>query len=160
MLSLLPHADEQLDNQIFSSLAHLGPVAVPVLIEMSTSRSPWRRWHCIRALGAIRDLRAQPVLVSALADPNQSVAWMAAKSLLPFGPSCVGPVLHLLVSTSATSWLVETASYVLSNLHCPRLEAYLKPVIQCMHQANFRLGTNLYAYKALSQLIADGLIDA
>ncbi len=160
LLNLLPHADEQLDNQIFLSLAQLGPVAVPALIEMSTSSSPWRRWHCIRALGATRDLRALPVLVGALADTSQAVAWMAAKSLPPFGTACVGPVLHLLVSTPTTSWLVETASYVLSNLHSHRLEAYLKPVIQHMHQTDFRLGTNLYAYKALSQLIAAGLLDA
>ncbi len=31
LLSLLPHADEQLGNQIFSSLVRLGPAAIPAL---------------------------------------------------------------------------------------------------------------------------------
>lgn len=98
LLGLLQHADEQLSNQIFSSLVRLGTVAVPALVESSTSSSPWMRWHCNRALGKIRDQHALPVLVRALADTDQSVAWMAAKGLVPFGRLCVGPVLRLLMS--------------------------------------------------------------
>ncbi|GAC1312783.1 MAG: hypothetical protein NVS2B12_42720 [Ktedonobacteraceae bacterium] len=68
------------------------------------------RWHGIRALGKIRDLRALPVLVRALADADQCVAWMAAKGLVPFGRQSVGPVLRLLMSAPVTQWLVETSS--------------------------------------------------
>ncbi len=159
LLSLLQHADEQGGNQVFSSLARLGPVAVPELIENSTSRSPWMRWHCIRALGNIRDQRALPVLVRALADTDHSVAWMAAKGLVPFGRRCVGSVLRLLMSASTTPWLVETASYVLRNQRDPSLKPYLEPLLQHMHEAGFQVGTILYAQKTLSRLISDGLIE-
>jgi HEAT repeat protein len=159
LLSLLQHADEQVGNQIFSSLVRLGPVAVPALIETSTSSSPWMRWHCIRALGNMRDLRALPVLVRALADTDHSVAWMAAKGLVPFGKLSIGPVLRLLMSAPVTPCLVETASYVLSHQRDPRLKPYLAPVIRHMHGAGFYVGTILYAQKALSRLIADGLIE-
>ncbi len=160
LLSLLQHADEQLSNQVFSSLAQLGPVAVPALIEGSTSRSPWMRWHCIRALGEIRDLRSLAVLVRALADTDHAVAWMAAKRLAPFGRLCVGPVLHLLISAPTTPWLVETASYVLSSQHDPNLKPYLEPLLQHMHGVGYDVGTALYAHKTLSRLIADGVLEA
>jgi hypothetical protein len=157
LLGLLRHADEHLGNQIFSSLAQIGPAAVPALIEMSTDNSLWVRWHCIRALGLTKDLHALPVLVQALADTNQSVAWIAAKGLVPFGRFCVGPVLRLLMSAEMTPWLVETASYVLDNQPDRRLEPYIEPVIQQMHETGFRIGTMLSAQKAVTQLVADGL---
>ncbi len=160
LLSLLPNADEQLGGQICSALVRLGPAAVPALIESSTSSSPWMRWHCIRALGNMRDLRALPVLVRALADTDHAVAWMAAKGLVTFGRRCVGPVLRLLISASTTPWLVETASYVLSNQRDSRLQPYLEPVIRHMHGEAYDVGTALYAQKTLSHLITDGVLEA
>jgi HEAT repeat protein len=157
LLTLLQHADEQLGNQIFSSLAQIGPAAVPALIEMSVNGSVWQRWHSIRALGVTNDIRALPVLVQALTDTNHSVAWIAAKGLIPFGRLSIGPVLRLLMSAEITPWLVETASYVLNNQRDSRLYPYIEPVIERMHEVSFRVGTMLAAQKALAQLIADGL---
>jgi HEAT repeat protein len=158
LLTALQSADEQLGSQIFSSLVRLGPAAVPVLIETSTSGSAWMRWHCVRALGDIRDLRALPVLVRALGDTDHSIAWMGAKGLVHFGRQGVGPVLRLLMAGDVTPWLVETASYVLRNQHDPKLKPYLEPVIQSMQGVAFRVATPQAAQKALSQLIADGVI--
>jgi len=160
LLSALQQADEQLGSQIFASLVKLGPAAVPALIETSASSSPWMRWNCVRALGAIRDYRALPVLVRELADTDHSIAWMAAKGLVQFGRLSVGPVLRLLMSAQVTPWLVETSSYVLSNQHDLKLKPYLEPVIEHMHGVAFRVATTHYAHKALTQLIADGLIEA
>jgi HEAT repeat protein len=115
------------------------------------------RWHCIRALGEITDLRALPVLVQALADANQSVAWMAAKGLVPFGRLSVGPVLRLLMFAEVTPWLVETASYVLTCQPDARFTPYIRPVIRQMHEVGFRIGTMLAAQKALRQLSTAGL---
>lgn len=157
LLSALQHADEQLGNQIFSSLVQIGPAVVPALIAMSTDKSSWLRWHAVRALGELHDFRGLPVLVRALADTDQSVAWMAAKGLVPFGRLSVRPVLRLLMFAEVTPWLVETASYVLSNQGDPRLAAYIEPVIEQMHEVSFRIGTMLSAQKALTQLVADGL---
>ena len=158
LLTALQSADEQLGSQIFSSLVRLGPAAVPVLIETSTSGSAWMRWHCVRALGDIRDLRALPVLVRALGDTDHSIAWMGAKGLVHFGRQGVGPVFRLLMAGDVTPWLVETASYVLRNQHDPKLKPYLEPVIQSMQGVAFRVATPQAAQKALSQLIADGVI--
>jgi hypothetical protein len=157
LLDLLQHADEQLGSQIFTALAQIGSAALPALIEMSKENSVWLRWHCVRALGEIHDSSAVPVLVQALADTDQSVAWMAAKELVPFGQLCVMPVLRLLITTEVTPWLVETASYVLDNSRDNRLGPYVRPVIRQMHDVGFRIGTMLSAQKALTQLEVDGL---
>jgi len=162
LLNALRGADEQLASQIFSALVRLGRAAVPALLEASNSNSTWMRWQAIRALGAIRDRRALPALVAALSDADHSVAWMGAKGLTQFGRLCLEPVLQLLVKAEMTPWLVETASYVLSNQvrYDPKLKPYLEPVRERMHTQAFRVGTSQAAQKALAQLKADGMIDS
>jgi HEAT repeat protein len=161
LLSALQGADEQLGSQIFSALIKLGQLAVPALIQESKSGSAWKRWQCIRALGDIHDLRALPVLVKALEDPDHSVAWMGAKSLVHFGKSGIRPVLEILISASMTPWLAETASYVLNNRmqRDSAMKPYLEPLVQRMRESGFRVGTAVAARKALDQLVADGLIE-
>ena len=83
---------------------------------------------------------------------------MGAKGLVQFGRQSVGPVLRLLMAGEVTPWLVETASYVLRNQHDPKSKPYLEPVIQSMQGVAFRVSTPQAAQKALSQLIADGMI--
>jgi hypothetical protein len=162
LLNTLRGADEQLGSQIFSALVRLGRAAVPALLEASNSNSTWMRWQAIRALGAIRDRRALPALVDALSDADHSVAWMGAKGLTQFGRLSLEPVLQLLVKAEMTPWLVETASYVLSNQirYDPKLKPYLEPVIERMRAQAFRVGTSHAAQKSLAQLQADGMIQS
>ncbi len=162
LLNTLRGADEQLGSQIFSALVRLGRAAVPALLDASNSHSTWIRWQAIRALGAIRDRRALPVLVNALSDADHSVAWMGAKGLAQFGRLSLEPVLRLLVKAEMTPWLVETASYVLNSQirYDPKLKPYLEPVLERMHALAFRIGTSHAAQQALAQLQADGMIES
>ena len=161
LLNTLRGADEQLGSQIFSALVRLGRAAVPALLDASNSNSTWMRWQAIRALGAIRDRRALPVLVGALSDSDHSVAWMGAKGLTQFGRLSLEPVLRLLVKAEMTPWLVETTSYVLNNQlrYDPKLKPYLEPVLERIHALGFRVGTSHAAQQALAQLQADGMIE-
>ncbi len=160
LLAALRGADENMGSQIFSALVHLGYSAVPSLIETSASSSAWLRWHCIRALGEIGDLRAVPVLVQALCDSDHSVAWMAAKGLVHFGKRGVGPVLQLLMREPTTPWLAETASYVLKteSRNNEKMKPYLEPVVQSLRGLTYKIGSSMAAQKALTNLVADGLI--
>jgi len=160
LLKSLHTADEQMGSQIDFALARLGSAAVPALVAESKSSSPWIRWHCIRALGEICDYRALPVVVESLRDPDHSVAWMGAKKLLGFGKRCVEPLLHLLVVTDTSPWLVETASYVLHNMYLrdKKLRPYLEPVVQNMHGVAYQIATPQAARHALTQLVADGVL--
>lgn len=160
LLNILPGADELLNSQIFMALVSLGHVAVPVLLDFAHSNSSWMRWHSIRALSAIRDPRALPVLVNALQDSDHSVAWMAAKGLASLGRECVEPVLRMLSLAQMTPWVVETASYVLhtqAQAH-RELKPALDPLLQQMHQVAYRSGTGYTALKALEQLHASGML--
>jgi HEAT repeat protein len=161
LLNALHGADEQLGSVIFSSLVRLGHLAVPALVETSNSNSAWMRWNSVRALGGIGDSRALPVLVKALSDTDHSVAWMGAKGLVRFGKKGVAPVLRLLTTAEVTPWLVETASFVLSDQYHQnaKLKPYLEPVIKHMRGVAYQVSTPHSAQKALSQLIADGLIE-
>jgi HEAT repeat protein len=162
LLNALRSADEQFGGQIFSALVKLGRASVPALIDASSSNSTWMRWQAIRALGAIRDRRALPVLVGALSDADHSVAWIGAKGLEQLGRLSLEPVLQLLVKAEMTPWLVETASYVLNSQvrHNPKLKPYLELVLERMHAQGFRVGTSHAAQQALAQLQADGMIEA
>jgi hypothetical protein len=160
LLAELHTADEQMGSQIVSSLIHTGSNAVPLLIKEATSPSAWIRWQSLRALIAIYDYRALPVLVHALHDTDHSVAWVAAKGLARFGKAAVEPVLHLLMTTETSPWLVETGSYVLHELyaHDQKLKPYLEPVVQCMHGVAYQISTPQAARKAIQQLESAGLI--
>lgn len=162
LLNALRGADEQFGSQIFSALVRLGRSAVPALLDASKSNSTWMRWQATRALGAIRDRRALPALVSALSDKDHSVAWMGAKGLTQFGRLSLEPVLRLLVRAEITPWLVETTSYVLNNQirYDHKLKPYLEPVLERTHALGFRVGTSHAAQQALAQLQADGLIES
>jgi hypothetical protein len=161
LLSTLHGADEQLGSQIFTSLVQIGHDAVPALVEASNSGSAWTRWNCLRALGEIGDIRALPMLVQALGDNDHSVAWMGAKGLVHFRKRSIVPVLRLLSTADATPWLIETASYVLTNQyqHNPKFKPYLEPVVQHMRGVAYQVATPYNAQKALSQLIADGMVE-
>ena len=161
LLSALRGADEQLGSIIFTSLVHLGHLAVPALLETSASSSAWMRWNSVRALSRIGDSRALPVLAKALSDTEHSVAWMAAKGLVHYGKKSVGPVLQLLTTAGMTPWIVQTASFVLNDqyLHYPKFKPYLEPVVKHMRSSGFRVSTPHHAQKALADLIADGLIE-
>lgn len=160
LLSALRGADEQTGSQIFAALVQLGHFAVPPLIENMSSNSAWLRWQCARALGEIGDQRAIPVLVRALTDVDHSIAWAAAKGLAHFGKRSVAPVLRLLMSEDMTPWLADTASYVLhtQSQNYDKLKPYLDPVVQQMRGLTYKIGTSMAAQKALTQLIADGLV--
>ena len=160
LLHALHGSDERQGSQIFLALVNLGHVAVPGLLEASQSSSAWVRWQSIRALGEIHDGRAFTRLVHGLTDSDHGVAWMAAKSLVPFGRECILPVLRLLTTADMTRWLAETALYVLSRRYPghAELKPYLAPVIQEMHCSAYKTGTSYTAMKALEQLTTSGLL--
>jgi HEAT repeat protein len=160
LLAALHGADEQSGVQIFLALTNLGHCAVPALIEVSQSNSARMRWHSIRALAEIRDPRSFLILINALQDSDHSVAWMAARGLLPFGRACIEPILHMLTRAEMTPWLRETASYILRT-HCQQdgdLTAALDPLLQEMHRSSYKDGTAYLAFKALEQLKAHSLV--
>jgi hypothetical protein len=162
LLAAIQRADEQLTNQIFSSLVKLGSLSVPALLQRTRSSSAWIRWNSIRALSEIHDLRVVSALVEALQDSDHGVAWMGAKGLVQYGKLGIQPTLELLMTAPMTPWLVESASYVLRSYAQRNAEAkpILEPVVQRMREAGYRVGTASAAQKALKELSDAGLLRA
>lgn len=162
LLAALQGADEQFGSQISAACVQIGHAAVPALLERCNSSSAWIRWQCIRALGEICGSRALSALIEALRDTDHAVAWVAAKGVVKYGKQALSPLLHLLMTTDTSRWLIETASYVLSDLeaHDIRLKAYLDPLIQDMHGPAPRIATPVTAQKTMTRLISDGIIEA
>ena len=153
LVAALNTHDEALAGQVRQALLQIGSSAVPGLLEAAHSPDPWVRWHALRALGDLRDARCIPALVEALADSDHAVAWMAARDLAPLGSRVVTPVLELLIRAQSTPWLMETAAYVLRQQRKPpQLAAILQPVIDSMHNVDYRITAPMAAERALEQL--------
>ncbi len=149
--------DEALASQARQALLQLGPPAVPALVQATHSPDSWVRWHALHVLGELRDVRGLRPLVEALADEDFAVAWMAARSLVALDTPVVKEVLLLLLRAPDTPRLMETAAYVLRAQTHPPFKEALEPVIQSMHQTNYRAAVPLAVERALEQLDARGV---
>ncbi len=159
LVQALPTANEQATAQIFAALAHIGNEAVPALLDLSTSRSAWIRWNCLRALRKTCNLRAIPAFVRALRDVDHGVAWMGAKGLVECGTLGIEPVLRSLATDEITVWQVETAVYVLNHQHDPQMRPYLAPLLTHLRSlSSTQISTPYLAYQVLNHLLADGVL--
>jgi hypothetical protein len=144
--------DEELASQVRHALLHIGPQAVPALLEGARSPDAWVRWHALRALGELHDVRGVPALVKALADPDHAVAWMAARELTAPATSTIESILHLLLSAPSTPWLMETAAYVLHHQPNRQLKPILEPVIRSTRDVDYRITVPMAAERALEEV--------
>lgn len=84
---LLANPDERLRQEVFETVRHLGPGAIPLLVESLTLKDASMR---LQAVGILIDfapdtLVAQPALVRALQDEDPLVARDAARALGALG---------------------------------------------------------------------------
>jgi hypothetical protein len=160
LVGVLRLRDEALASQARQALLQLGPAAVPPLIEAARAPDAWVRWHALRALGELNDLRGLPPMVEALADEDFAVAWMAARALAPLGSAVVEPVLRLLLRVPATPQLMETAASVL-HAQCtprqPQMKGLLEPVLRSMAAVDYRVAMPLAVGRALERLAGGGV---
>ena len=157
LVGALRYHDEALASQVRQALLQLGPGAIPALTEAAHAPDVWVRWHVMRVLGELHDLRSLHPLVEALADEDYAVAWMAARALASMGAPVVEDVLRLLLRAPDTPRLMETAGYVLRAQTNPQVKGILAPVIHSMHDVDYRVVVPLAVDHALAQLAASGI---
>jgi HEAT repeat protein len=86
------------------SLVALGKPAVPALSEaLRNSEASKVRWEAAKALGAIGDAAAAPVLVGTLEDKDADVAWLAADALRKMKADAWPDLLRALVERGSVS---------------------------------------------------------
>lgn len=152
LVGALRYHDEALASQIHQALLELESAAVPALIQATASPDAWVRWHALRILGELHDARGLRPLVVGLADEDRAAAWMAAHALALMDAPVVEEVLHLLLRAPDTPQLMETAAYVLRTQSNKQLKPILEPVIQSMHDVDYRVAMPLAVERALEQL--------
>jgi HEAT repeat protein len=157
LVGALRYHDEALASQIRQALLEIGPGAIPALMEAAPSPDAWVRWHVVRVLGDLHDLRGLHPLAEALADTDYAVAWMAARALAAMGASVVPEVLRVLLRAPDTPRLMEAAAYVLHQQTNPQMKGIVAPVVQSMHDVGYRAATPLAVDAALKQLEASGI---
>jgi hypothetical protein len=152
LVGALRYHDETLASLLCQALLQMGAGAVPALSMAASARDSWVRWHVLRVLGELHDLRVLRLLVDALADEDFAVAWMAARGLIEMDTFVVEEVLHLLLRAPDTPRLMETTGYVLRAQTNAEIKALLEPVIHSMRQTDYRVAVPLAVERALEQL--------
>jgi HEAT repeat protein len=133
-------------------LVAMGSEAVPALVEALSSKKQWVRWEAAKALGQIGDPSATKELINAFYDKSFDVRWLAAEGLIAIGIPTLAPLLDELIKNSKSTWLLEGAHHVLSDMDRGYLEEVLKPVVEAIDGPQPSLEVPLAAKKALDKL--------
>lgn len=154
LVRALRHRHDALTGAAEEAFVHLGPAALPGLIEASRSEDEWVRQHAAHALGKIHDPRAIPPLVDLLDDSVPAVRWAAVQALQRYGTSALEPVVHSLVTRSVTLGLADAAGHLLRQVKDPRLAALLRPLAEHLGESYAPVSVPPAAGEALSALRA------
>jgi len=98
------------------ALVDIGKPAVPYLIKAMKHHKAEVRWEAVKTLGAIRDSRSGPDMVSALTDKNFEIRWLAAEGLIALKLGAIKPLLKALIKTPESWELRQGAHHVLHAL--------------------------------------------
>lgn len=89
LVALLPGPDALLARLAGNALVAIGAEAVPALLEVMQNGSPAARLEAVRALALIGDVRAIPVLFSALEEESALIEFWATQGLERMGVGMV-----------------------------------------------------------------------
>ncbi|HAQ18115.1 MAG TPA: hypothetical protein DCR40_02650 [Prolixibacteraceae bacterium] len=112
LVKLLESEEEKVRTRARKSLVTIGKQAVTsLMLVLENSKIYKARWEAAKALSEICDLKAIPVLVKTLEDPESDVAWLAAKTLEKFRKAAWPELLHALVKRGSESVLLQRGAH-------------------------------------------------
>ncbi len=97
LIDALGNEDGQVRQEARGKLVHYGKVVSPYLHEAMGDQNDHVRWEATKALAAIKDPAAIPVLIGALMDDRSEIRWLAGEALIALGERAIKPVLEGLV---------------------------------------------------------------
>lgn len=104
LMETLSNKDGLLRQDARKALMAMGaPTVLPLAEALEHSKSDQVRWEAAKALGAMHDVRAIPALITALADRDSDVVWLAAVGLNAFGKKAWPELLQELVDKGTES---------------------------------------------------------
>ncbi len=112
LVNMLADEDGMARNEARKSLITIGKPAVSVLIStFQNSKVDQVRWEAIKALGAIVDIKAIPVMVKALEDNDKDIAWLAAVGLEKLGIAAWPALLNALIMRGSDSLILRQGAH-------------------------------------------------
>jgi HEAT repeat protein len=157
LIKQLSDKDGQAREKARLTLVNIGKDVTFPLTELLTAKDKQTRWEAAKALGAIADPVAIPMLITAMEDNVFEVRWLASEALVGIGTGSVRPLLEILQTHSDNLFLREEAHHVFKYIErdYPKandLSAILKPVLDALEGSTPGVSTPGAAQMALEKL--------
>lgn len=123
--------------------------AVPLLIQVLSSKSRWARWEAVKALNEIGDPASARALVERLEDDVSEVRWTATEGLIRLGVGSLEPLLESLMGHSDSVLLRQGSHRILTVLASGDTTGRLAPVLEALEGPAPIIALPLAAYNAL-----------
>lgn len=135
------------------ALSLLGDAAAAELVASLHDERPHLRCQAARALGHLPHacLESVPRLVQALRDPENSVRWAAADTLISCGDAAVPDLLRACLRPDFDGRLKEYVLYVLENQASKRTRQLLEPLTLALRDLDYRIEAPLQARQLLER---------
>lgn len=136
------------------SLVAIGKPAVSTLIStFRNSKVDQVRWEAIKALGAIVDTKAIPVMVKALEDHDKDVAWLAASGLEKLKMAAWPALLRALIKSGSDSLMLrQGAHHILHKQREKKYNELLTILLNALESETGAESTPLAAYNLLAKI--------
>ena len=154
LVSMLASKDGMLRKKARKSLVKIGKPAVSTLIStFRNSKEDQVRWEAIKALGAIVDTKAIPVMVKALEDDYKDVAWLAAVGLIKLKMAAWPALLHALIKRGPDSLMLrQGAHHILHEQRGEKHSELLEVLLNALESETAEESTPPAAYNLLVKI--------
>jgi HEAT repeat protein len=138
LVARLSNSDGLVRERARHALALVGSPAVPLLLELATSRAKRPRWEAAKALAEIADPSSIATLVQLLSDSESDIRWIGAEGLVKIGPRSLPNVLELLMDKPDSIDVRRSVHHVLHELAVanPLAEEVLGPVLKTLGETD------------------------
>ena len=154
LVSILASKDGMLREKARISLVKIGKPAVSTLIStFQNSEVDQVRWEAIKALGAIVDTKAIPVMVKALEDDYKDVAWLAAVGLIKLKMDAWPALLRALIKRGPDSLMLrEGAHHILHEQRGAKHSELVAVLLNALESETAEESTPPAAYNLLAKI--------
>jgi len=154
LVSMLESKDGMLRKKARESLVKIGKPAVSTLIStFRNSKVDQVRWEAIKALGAIVDPKAIPVMVKALEDDYKDVAWLAAVGLIKLKMAAWPALLRALIKRGPDSLMLrQGAHHILHEQRGGKHSELLEVLLNALESETAEESSPPAAYNLLAEI--------
>jgi HEAT repeat protein len=149
LLEALTSDEEELHSEASLALENLDAQALPAYLEALRHARQHVRWHAVRGLSRLDDLRAWAGLAEALGDDDYGVRWAAAGALTAIGEPAVRSILERLSRCILTEGMRQAAFHALHQMRPGTIQLRLQPLLDALRGPAAAAEVPMQAYRML-----------